>query len=64
MLKKALISCPVAFSEEIVAVLKMSQRQMKMSQIDTENYKNHETYRFSKILHFVQVFDKRCGLER
>ena len=52
-LDMALIRCPVGFSEELVAIFKM-----KMSQIDTENDKNHKVFQFSKILLiFINIFD-------
>ena len=59
-LDMALLRCPVGFSEEIVAVI-----QMKKSQFDTENDKNHKTLHFSKFLrNFRQIFDRLRGSTR
>ena len=43
--QKETILCPVVFNEEIVAMF-----WLKLSQIDTENDKNHEIFQIPKIL--------------
>ena len=51
MLNMALISCPVGFSEEIIAVF-----QMQKSQIDTENEKKPKD--FMQISNILCIFVK------
>ena len=58
----ALIQCPVCFSEEFIALF-----SMKMSQIDTESYKNPKIFRCLKIYAFFPKISKDfvdCNVEK
>ena len=52
--------CPLAFLEEFIAVF-----QVTMSQIDTEDYKNHKSFLlFEDFKHFSPNFRQTLSIER